>query len=771
MRTMLVCLLGMVSGLAALEVQLGTAPTLAEKTAAHELSAYLGRLTGTVPMVKTEDAAPADKAIFVGDTAVARAAGIEVAKLGEEEWIVRSVDQGVIVVGGRPRGTLYAVYHYLEDACGVRWWNPWEEFVPQLREAPLAGLALTGKPVLAYRDIYMLYGRDGGRFAARCRLNREGDARISADYGGCRDYGPPYHVHTFYKYIPPETYFADHPEYFSLINGKRQADRNQLCLSNPEMRQLFITKLKAYIADSEAKAKEAGTPAPVVYDISQNDWGGQCQCEACQAIVKREGDSEAGLLLDFINEIADAIKTDYPNVYIDTLAYQYTQKPPSTVRARDNVIIRLCDTRSNVTFPITDEENREFRDFLLAWGRVAKNLRIWDYAVTYAKPQGLPYPSADTYADDFRFYAEHHVEGVFTELEYPVKADVRDYKVWLMAKLLENPYADTATLARDFTDGFYGPAGTLFRDYRALLRNSQNQKHAYLAMGPGVSSFTFLDGDTVIQSQALFDQGATLLAGDETRLQRWRHARLSLDRATCARWRNLVGDWVRQGKTAATFPLDRAAVAERIRQTWTEQADLRLTGKAREQAQAEMESELTKYASLPLNLALPAKFAGFAPGLVHDYTADLTRNWQDIVQVVKDPEAESGIANRLSFPNSAGDKHPLEKYKLPMPWGLYTPATKTFVFSNKINLEDVPAPGYHWYKLGTQPVAPSMYVYFFWSWIIQLDVDDAYDVAKPDTTYDIWARIKFTGPDFPHGVADDPNAIYVERVVLVRHEE
>lgn len=771
MRTMLACLLGLASGLAALEVQLGTSATLSEKTAAHELSAYLGRLTGTVPMVKTEDAAPADKAIFVGDTAVARAAGIEVAKLGEEEWIVRSVEQGVVVAGGRPRGTLYAAYHYLEGACGVRWWNPWEEQVPQLREAPLTGLSLTGKPVLAYRDIYMLYGRDGGRFASRCRLNREGDARISPDYGGCRDYGPPYHVHTFYMYIPPKTYFADHPEYFSLVDGKRQADHHQLCLSNAEVRQIFITKLKAYIADCEAKAKEAGTPAPVVYDISQNDWGGQCQCEACQAIVKREGDSEAGLLLDFINEIADAIKTDYPNVYIDTLAYQYTQKPPSTVQARDNVIIRLCDTRSNVTFPITDEENRDFRDFLLAWGRVAKNLRIWDYAVTYAKPQGLPYPSVDTYADDFRFYAEHRVEGVFTELEFPVTADVRDYKVWLMAKLLENPYADTAALARDFTDGFYGPAGTLFRDYRALLRNSQNQKRAYLAMSPGVSSFTFLDGDTVIQSQALFDQGETLLAGDEARLRHWRHARLSLDRATCARWRNLVGDWVRQGKTAETFPLDRAAVAERIRRTWTEQADIRLSGKAREKAQAEMESELTKYASLPLNLALPAKFAGLPPGIVRDYTADLTRNWQDIVQVVKDPEAESGIANRLSFPNSGGEKHALGKYKLPMPWGLYTPVTKAFVFSNTLNPEDVTAPGYHWYKLGTQPVAPSMYVYFFWSWIIQLDVDDAFDAAKPDASYDIWARIKLTGPDFPHGVADDPDAIYVERVVLVRHEE
>jgi hypothetical protein len=768
---MLACLFGACAVVGALEVRLGTAATLPEKTAAHEISAYLGRLTGTVPMVKTEGEAPSGKAIFVGDTAVARAAGIEVADMRPEEWIVRSVDQGVLIVGGRPRGTLYAAYHYLEDACGVRWWNPWEELVPQLREIPLAGLEMSGQPGLQYRDIYMLYGRDGGRFAARCRLNREGDATISPEYGGCRDYGPPYHVHTFYKYIPPAKYFADHPEYFSLIDGKRQADRNQLCLSNPELRQLFIAKLRAYIQDCEAKAKAADTPPPVVYDISQNDWGGQCQCAACQAIVKREGDSEAGLLIDFINEIADAIKVDYPYVYIDTLAYQYTQKPPAHIRPRDNVIIRLCDTRSNATFPITSEENTDFREFLRTWGQIAKNLRIWDYAVTYAKPRGLPYPSADTYAEDFRFYAEHHVEGVFTELEYPVIADVRDYKVWLMAKLLENPQADTGELARTFTDGFYGPAGTLFRDYRALLRNSQNEKRAYIAMGPGVSAFSFLDFATVSESQKLFDQGEALLAGDDVRLRRWRHARLSLDRATCARWRSLMGDWVRLGNAPADFPLDREAIANRIRETWTEQAGIRLAGTRREKALASMESELTKYASLPLNLAPPAEFAALPPGSVHDFTADLTRNWKDIVQVVKDPEAESGIANRLSFPNSGGEKHALEKYKLPMPWGLYNPRTKKFVVSAMITPEDVPAPGYHWYKFGTHAIEPAMYLYFFWSWIIQLDLDSAIDGKAPDARYDIWARIKFNGPAFPHGKADDANAIYIERVVLVRHPE
>ncbi len=55
----------------------------------------------------------------------------------------------------------------------------------------LESLDLRGVPVFQYRDIYMLYGLDGGRFAARNRANREGDARITAQYGGSLDYGPP----------------------------------------------------------------------------------------------------------------------------------------------------------------------------------------------------------------------------------------------------------------------------------------------------------------------------------------------------------------------------------------------------------------------------------------------------------------------------------------------------------------------------------------------------------------------------------------------------
>ena len=110
--------------------------------------------------------------------------------------------EDLYLVGGNPRGTLYAVYHFLEDVVGVHWWNPWEETVPRQPTLRVGPLDFQGRPAFRYRDIYMLYGLDGGRFAARNRLNREGDAPIEGRYGGSLDYGPPYHVHTFFRYFP-----------------------------------------------------------------------------------------------------------------------------------------------------------------------------------------------------------------------------------------------------------------------------------------------------------------------------------------------------------------------------------------------------------------------------------------------------------------------------------------------------------------------------------------------------------------------------------------
>ena len=168
-------------------------------------------------------------------------------------------------------------------------------------------------------------------------------------------------------------------------------------------------------------------------------------------------------------------------------------------------------------------------------------------------------------------------------------------------------------------------------------------------------------------------------------------------------------------------------------------------------------------------MPVPKRFRHLPADRVFHYTADETRNWKDLVRRVPEPDSESGITNRLEL-DAALKRDPTEdrSYKLPMPWGIYEVARKRSGGSATLKPRDVPGPGYHWYRLGTFPVVASDYLWFFWSWIIQLDVDDVADPRRPDQTFEVWARIKFEGPGFPHGKAGDRNAICIERVVLVK---
>ena len=49
-----------------------------------------------------------------------------------------------------------------------------------------------------------------------------------------------------------------------------------------------------------------------------------------------------GVLLNFVNKVADEVGKKYPDVKIDALAYQYSHKPPRKIRPRD---IRPRDIR------------------------------------------------------------------------------------------------------------------------------------------------------------------------------------------------------------------------------------------------------------------------------------------------------------------------------------------------------------------------------------------------------------------------------------------
>ena len=122
-----------------------------------------------------------------------------------------------------------------------------------------------------------------------------------------------------------------------------------------------------------------------------------------------------------------------------------------------------------------------------------------------------------------------------------------------------------------------------------------------------------------------------------------------------------------------------------------------------------------------------------------------------------------GVATRMAIPENQ-----IDRYKLPMTWGLYDEVTGKLITAADIKGAEVTSPGYHWFRLGETKLTANSLLYFTWSWIIQNDVNDAFDPSAPDTRYEIWANIKFEGPLYPHSREGEKNAIFIDRIALVQ---
>ena len=531
MREAIVLSLAAVEAVAApFEVRLPDNPKPWEKTAAEELEHYLGLCLGANPLTVEG----LDGAVFhVGDTKFAReklaafgGAGDSSAAdarervppgaiLADEEWCVKSFGRDVVLAGGGTRGTLYAVYHFLEDDCGVRWWMDGDEDVPPPKPLAFAALDQRGKPFFACRNIYR-FRKSDPRTAVRNRLNDNGDSPIPAALGGAFTYGPPYLAHTWEMYLPFEKHGKEHPEWYALVDGKRIGGQNvaQMCLTCPGLTNVFSRWLEEFIAQGEADAAAKGVPPPRIYDISMNDNMRFCQCEACAAEIAKHGHS--GQQLRFVNAIAERAATNHPGLLFSTFAYYYSEPPPSNgVRAADNVVVRLCNTRQNMAAGIFDPDNRFMHDQVLAWSKFTRNLFVWDYGVTYGKGKGYPFPNEPYIFEKFRFYADNGVTGFLVEHESPECADMYELKYRLECQAMEDPYRDPAPLIDDFYSRFYGAAGEKVREARRLLDLRRREKGAFVSWFPTTGEFNFLSDDDLAVFERLFNEAATAVKAAE----------------------------------------------------------------------------------------------------------------------------------------------------------------------------------------------------------------------------------------------------------------
>jgi hypothetical protein len=523
-------------------VQRDAAPP--ERHAAEELARFLKQITGATFPVKEVAGPPRDPgpAILVGPGA---AGGIiprkEIAALGREGYILRTQGAVLAIAGGRPRGTLYGAYSLLEDSLGCRWFTPQVSRIPKRARVVLRPLNRTFVPRLEYRATDYPGSRDAD-WAARNKINGT-QTNLDRRRGGKVVYGP--FVHTFTSILDPKDHFARHPEYFSEVKGKRVAEKTQLCLSNPEVLRIASATVRRWMRER---------PEATIFSVSQNDWSNYCTCKDCARITREEG-SPVGPYLRFVNAIADAVRDEYPDKVIDTLAYQFTRRPPKLTRPRRNVIVRLCDIECCFAHPLgaradIDRRNADFARDLRGWSEVAERLYIWDYVVNFGHSI-MPFPNLYTLKANINFFADHHVKGIYEEAAYFTRgAELAELRTWIVARTLWDPGYDTDRAIDEFLDGFYEEAATPIRRYIDLIHGKARMDEIHFPIWEGPSSPLF-SADVLGRSTALFDEAEKRVAGKPAVLHRVRVARLPILYVQIARLLEKLRK--PEGRTAANF--------------------------------------------------------------------------------------------------------------------------------------------------------------------------------------------------------------------------
>ncbi|MBR6739640.1 MAG: DUF4838 domain-containing protein [Clostridia bacterium] len=281
-------------------------------------------------------------------------------------------------------------------------------------------------------------------------------------------------VHTLSGLISIDKYYDEHPEYFS---GRKDW---QPCLTNPEVFQIVLASVRERLEQY---------PNAKLISISQNDYPTQCTCENCLKVDAEEG-SRAGAMLRFVNAIAEAIAEDYPDVVIDTLAYQNTRALPLITRPRENVQIRLCAIECCYMHSIDDpncKRNRSFMEDLKAWSEVSEHLAIWEYTTNFDSYCSL-HPNLEVLNDNMETYAQYGVDSIFCEANAKgVSGEFGVLKAYLLSKLQWDPYMTEEEYQyhiNDFLECYYGPGWQVMRDLLDdLTSNALEQGGHVVAVG------------------------------------------------------------------------------------------------------------------------------------------------------------------------------------------------------------------------------------------------------------------------------------------------
>ena len=509
-----------VDGMVLTEVSISTGASESEVYAGEELAKYLGKKNVTVK----EGAFPIS--ISIDETLISDAFIIEAVTTGE--------GAGMTIKGGDGRGVLYGVYKFLEELGGVRY------FTPDLEKIPDTAIVIQDGIVLEYTPYFELRRLSWNSIATQtdwCLKNgvNAHDGVAGDMYGGKIVYGSGLFVHTLGALT--ET-------------GGGSSPNPCLSLDSPVGQENYQKVLKNLRAALEAD------PTINIVSVSQNDLNEYCHCEYCLASYATytydannvEKGGTAGNLLAFVNAVAEELADEYPNLIVDTLAYNYTQAPPKGIVPRENVCIRVCSIRVCFMHPMTECPDAKgpnniawtrtslFRTDFINWGKICDRIHVWDYTTNFAY-YIAPFSNFGTLRENMRFYHENGVRGMFPQGNgQSISGEFGELRAYLLAKLMWNPYMSEEeyyTHMDEFLKAYYGDGWIYIRFYINQITKMANDGCINIYEAP-LEAITAAEYKAMANTFNSWWSHAELIAGDRAEYvhrssMQWRYIQLLIN--------------------------------------------------------------------------------------------------------------------------------------------------------------------------------------------------------------------------------------------------
>ncbi len=431
------------------------------KYAADEFVSYIHASTGIHLKCETYETCTSEYKIHIGKTdPLPKKITQKLTRMGNEGYYFLCEEKNLYITGNGERGTLYGVYSFLEDYVGIRYYTPSCERILKSEKATVpADLDVYFKPAFRFRDCFWYEAFDP-EFSAKQKIN----SCVSRDldsFGGGVTYADN-SVHTLGALagtgnIPP-------------------------CLTNEDVYGNVLNNAKKWLESY---------PSADIISISQNNGNGtskMCTCEECSAINSKEETSAAAFLM-FVNKLADDLKKNDPDIYIDALLSENVGRPPKTVRPASNVIIRLSSVDACFSHAVNECSANRIDEDIQAWGKICKNLYVWDYTTNFMFYLS-PFPNLFTIYDNIKFYAENNVTGVFEQGNYHCESgEFGELRAYLLSKLLWDPTMTKEEYIGhmcDFLEGYYGEGWEYIYEY--INKTSEAAAESHMLVSTGVKN-------------------------------------------------------------------------------------------------------------------------------------------------------------------------------------------------------------------------------------------------------------------------------------------